>query len=77
MTVELDKIQKQNFYRCFHQWQEKFSKCVCSEVSYFEANKGNGCLYSGNKGLHEKFGDFLRFSTRIYVYAKSQHNANI
>jgi len=29
-TVELQKIPKEAFRRCFQQWQDRWSKCVCA-----------------------------------------------
>jgi len=28
-TAELRRIQKEAFHRCFQQWQDRWSKCVC------------------------------------------------
>lgn len=38
VTVELRKIPQQDFHRCFQQWQERWSKCVCSDGAYFEGD---------------------------------------
>jgi len=35
-TVELQKIPKEAFRRFFQQWQDRWSKCVCAQGSYFE-----------------------------------------
>jgi len=35
-TAEFWKIPKQDFQRCFQQWQERWNKCVCAEGTYFE-----------------------------------------
>ena len=35
-TCELRKIPKEDFRRCFQQWQNRRSKCVCAQESYFE-----------------------------------------
>ncbi|GBL89961.1 hypothetical protein AVEN_234677-1 [Araneus ventricosus] len=31
-TAELRKIPQQDFHRCFQQWQERWSKCVCRRI---------------------------------------------
>jgi hypothetical protein len=45
-TAEIQKIPKEAFRRCFQQWQDRWSKCVCvcvfacvrarAQGSYFE-----------------------------------------
>jgi hypothetical protein len=35
-TAEVQKIPKEDFRRCFQQWQDRWNKCVCSQGSYFE-----------------------------------------
>jgi hypothetical protein len=35
-TAELRKIPKEPFRRCFRQWQDRWSKCVRAQESYFE-----------------------------------------
>jgi len=35
-TAKLWKIPKEAFRRCFQQWQDRSSKCVCAQGSYFE-----------------------------------------
>jgi hypothetical protein len=35
-TAELQKFKKEAFHRCFQQWQDRWSKCVCAQGSYFE-----------------------------------------
>jgi len=37
-TTELQKIPKEAFRRCFQQWQDRWSKCVCAQGSYFEGD---------------------------------------
>jgi hypothetical protein len=37
-TAELRKIPKEAFRRCFQQWQDQWSKCVCAHGSYFEGD---------------------------------------
>jgi len=37
-TAELQKIPKEAFRRCFQQWQDQWSKCMCAQGSYFEGN---------------------------------------
>jgi len=37
-TAELRKISKEAFHRCFQQWQDWWSKCVCSQGSCFEGD---------------------------------------
>ena len=37
-TAELQKIPKEAFRRCFQQWQDRWSKCVCAQGSYFEGD---------------------------------------
>jgi transposase len=37
-TAELRKIPKEAFRRCFQQWQDRWSKCVCAQGSYFEGD---------------------------------------
>jgi len=32
------KIPKEAFCRCFQQWQDRWSKCVCAQGSYFEGD---------------------------------------
>jgi hypothetical protein len=34
-TAELRKIPKEAFRRCFQQWQDRWSKCMCMQGSYF------------------------------------------
>jgi len=35
-TAKLRKIPKEAFRRCFQQWQDRWSKYVCAQKSYFE-----------------------------------------
>jgi len=37
-TVELRRIPKEAFHQCFQQWQDQWSKCVCTQGSYFEGD---------------------------------------
>jgi hypothetical protein len=37
-TAELRKIPKETFRRCFQQWQDRWSKCVRAQGSYFEGD---------------------------------------
>jgi hypothetical protein len=37
-TAELQKIPKEAFRRCFQQRQDRWSKCVCAQGSYFEVD---------------------------------------
>jgi hypothetical protein len=37
-TAELKKIPKEAFHRCFQQWQDRWSKCVCAQGFYFESD---------------------------------------
>ena len=37
-TAELQKIPKEDFHRCFQLWQNRWSKCVCAQGSYFEGD---------------------------------------
>jgi hypothetical protein len=37
-TAEPRKIPKQAFRRCFQQLQDRWSKCVCAQGSYFEGD---------------------------------------
>jgi histone-lysine N-methyltransferase SETMAR len=37
-TAELRKIRKEAFHRCFQQWQNRWSKCVCAQGPYFEGD---------------------------------------
>jgi len=39
-TIELREIPKEAFRRCFQQWQDRWSKCVCvcAQGSYFESD---------------------------------------
>jgi hypothetical protein len=37
-TAKLRKVPKEAFRRCFQQWQDRWSKCVCAQVSYFEGD---------------------------------------
>jgi histone-lysine N-methyltransferase SETMAR len=36
--AELRKIPKEAFHHCFQQWQDRWSKCVCAQGSYFEGD---------------------------------------
>jgi len=36
--AELQRIPKEAFHRCFQQWQDRLSKCVCAQGSYFEGD---------------------------------------
>jgi hypothetical protein len=36
--AELWKIPKEAFRRCFQQWQDRWSKSVCAQGSYFEGD---------------------------------------
>jgi hypothetical protein len=42
VMAELRKIPKEAFCRCFQQWQDRWSKCVCvcvrTQGSYFEGD---------------------------------------
>jgi len=37
-TAKLGRIPKEAFHRCFQQWQERWSKRVCAQGSYFEGD---------------------------------------
>ena len=37
-TDILKAISKEDFQKCFQQWQERWNKCVCAEVQYFEGD---------------------------------------
>jgi hypothetical protein len=37
-TAELQKIPTEAFRRSFQQWQDRWSKCVCAQGSYFEGD---------------------------------------
>jgi len=37
-TAELQKTAKEAFRRCFQQWQDRWSKCVRAQGSYFEGD---------------------------------------
>jgi hypothetical protein len=37
-TAELRKLPKEAFRRCSQQWQHQWSKCVCTQGSYFEGD---------------------------------------
>jgi hypothetical protein len=37
-TAELQKIPKEAFRRYFQQWQDRWSKCVHAQGSYFEGD---------------------------------------
>jgi hypothetical protein len=37
-TAELRRVPKEAFHRWFQQWQERWSKCVCAQGSYFEGD---------------------------------------
>jgi len=37
-TAKLQKIPKEAFRRCFQQWQDRWSKWVCAQGSYFEGD---------------------------------------
>jgi hypothetical protein len=37
-TAKLRKILKETFRRCFQQWQDRWSKYVCAQGSYFEGD---------------------------------------
>ncbi|KDR06890.1 hypothetical protein L798_03371 [Zootermopsis nevadensis] len=36
--AELRKIPNEAFRRCFQQWQDRWSKCVRAQGSYFEGD---------------------------------------
>jgi hypothetical protein len=36
--AELQDISKEAFLQCFQQWQDRWSKCVCVQGSYFEGD---------------------------------------
>ena len=38
VTAELRRIPKEAFHRCFQQWLDRWSKCVCAQGSYFEGD---------------------------------------
>jgi hypothetical protein len=38
VTTELQKIPKEAFRRCFQQWQDRWSKCMCAQEFYFEGD---------------------------------------
>jgi hypothetical protein len=37
-TAEHRKIPKEDFCRCFQQWQDRWSKCVCAQGSYIKSD---------------------------------------
>jgi hypothetical protein len=37
-TAELRMVPKEAFHRCFQQWQDRWSKCVCAQGSYFKGD---------------------------------------
>jgi hypothetical protein len=37
-ATELQKIPKEAFCRCLQQWQDRWSKSVCAQGSYFEGD---------------------------------------
>ena len=37
-TDILKAISKEDFQKCFQQWQERWNKCVCAEGQYFEGD---------------------------------------
>jgi hypothetical protein len=37
-TTDLWEIPKEAFQRCFQQWQDRWSKCVCAQGSDFEGD---------------------------------------
>jgi len=38
MTAQLKTLTKEDFQNCFRKWQERWDKCVWSEVEYFEGD---------------------------------------
>jgi len=38
VTAELRTIPKEAFHQCFQQWQDRWSKCVRAQGSYFEVD---------------------------------------
>ena len=37
-TAALRRIPKEGFHRCFQQWQDRWSKCLFGQESYFEGD---------------------------------------
>jgi len=40
-TRQLRVITKSDYQRCFHQWQERWNKCIQVQGHYFEGDKTN------------------------------------
>jgi len=40
-TRQLRAITKSDYQRCFHQWQERWNKCIRAQGHYFEGDKTN------------------------------------
>jgi len=40
-TGQMRAITKRDFQRCFHQWQERWNKCIQAQGHYFKGDKTN------------------------------------
>ena len=58
-TAELRKIRKEAFRRCFQQWQDRWSKCVCAQGSYFEGDQVSVVVCTTITVLYHNSGNFL------------------
>ena len=67
-TTELRKIPKETFRRCFQQWQDRWSKCVCAQVSYFEGDQVSVVICPTITVLHHIFGNFLTAPRIFRIY---------
>jgi hypothetical protein len=45
-TAELHKIPKEAFRWCFQQWQDRWSKCMVAQGSYFEGDQVSTVSYT-------------------------------
>ena len=76
VTAELQEISKEAFRRCFQQWQDRWSKCVCAQGSYFEGVSVVVCPTI--TVLHHISGNFLTAPTTSKYKAGGSncHNNN-
>ncbi|PNF37846.1 hypothetical protein B7P43_G08372 [Cryptotermes secundus] len=58
-TAELLKIPKEAFHRCFQQWQDRCSKCVCVQGSCFEGDKVSVAVCPTIRVIYYHSGNFL------------------
>jgi len=71
-TAELRKIPNEIFRRCFQQWQDRWSKWVCAQGSYFEGNWVSVVICPTITVLYHIYGNFLtalRISRDMRMYS--------